>query len=69
MITCSEINKAIRAGKLVFATVTGIDGDRIVKQARVGYPCQLQVQVEVAGQLAWLAIYANSITVEEEVAK
>lgn len=53
MITCLEINKALKSGRKVYARIAGRDGEFQVQRARVGLRDILQVRVEVDGQLCW----------------
>lgn len=65
MITCTEINKFVKAGRRVTARVPGFDGEQRIFRARVGLLDTLQVQFLIDGELRWRNAFYSSIRVEE----
>ncbi|HEX8708827.1 MAG TPA: hypothetical protein VF723_11335 [Pyrinomonadaceae bacterium] len=65
MTTCTEINKAIKAGAQVYARIPGFSCDQRILRARVGPNDTLQVQFLVDGERTWRNAAYSAIRIEE----
>lgn len=63
MITCAEINKALKQGRKVFARFAQL-GELEVLRARVGLSDILQVRVEIGDQLCWKNADWSAVRIE-----
>ena len=63
MLTASEINRKVKAGKTVLVLVPGLKGEQQVLRVRVGLTDSLQAQIMLDGKPCWRNVEWSSIRV------